>query len=91
MNKAEIIEFVAEKSGLTKADAARALDALRDAFAVSVEKKDPLMWAGVISMTVNKRAARNGRNPQTGAVIKIPETWVVKIKAGKELKDAVKN
>lgn len=90
MNKAELIEKVAEGAGLSKADAKRALDAFIDATTNELKKKDGrVSLVGFGSFSVSKRAARSGRNPQTGASIKIPAKNVVRFKAGSELSDKV--
>lgn len=90
MNKAELIEKVAEGAGLSKADAKRALDAFIDATTGELKKKDGrVSLVGFGSFSVSKRAARSGRNPQTGASIKIPAKNVVRFKAGSDLSDAV--
>lgn len=90
MNKAELIEKVAEGAGLSKADAKRALDAFIDATTKELKKKDGrVSLVGFGSFTVAKRAARSGRNPQTGAAIKIAAKNVVRFKAGSDLSDAV--
>ncbi|XPV77779.1 MAG: HU family DNA-binding protein [Desulfovibrio sp.] len=90
MTKAELIIKVAEKANLTKANAERALNA----FLATVE--DTLITDGKLTLTgfgtfmVEERKARTGRNPRTGAEIKIPATKVVKFRPGKLLKEAVK-
>ena len=90
MNKAELIEQVATKAGLSKADAKRALDAFIEATTDELKSKDGrVSLVGFGSFTVSKRAARTGRNPQTGQEIKIAEKNVVRFKAGSDLSDAV--
>ena len=90
MNKAELIESVATEAGLSKADAKRALDAFIDATTKELKKKDGrVSLVGFGSFTVAKRAARTGRNPQTGQEIKIAAKNVVRFKAGSDLSDAV--
>lgn len=90
MNKAELIDKVAAGSGLSKADAKRALDAFIGATTEELKKKDGrVSLVGFGSFTVSKRAARTGRNPQTGKEIQIPAKNVVRFKAGSELSDAV--
>ena len=90
MNKAELIESVATGAGLSKADAKRALDAFIDATTNELKKKDGrVSLVGFGSFTVAKRAARTGRNPQTGQEIKIAAKNVVRFKAGSDLSDAV--
>ena len=85
MNKAELIEAIATGAELTKADAGRALDATIEAISKALKKGDRLSLVGFGSFSVAKRAARLGRNPQTGKEIKIAAKKVVKFKAGTEL------
>jgi DNA-binding protein HU-beta len=85
MNKAELIDAMAEKAGLSKADAKRALDAFIDTTAGALKKKDRVSLVGFGSFSVSERAARKGRNPQTGKEITIKAKNVVKFKPGAEL------
>ncbi|MDF2450063.1 MAG: histone family protein DNA-binding protein [Bacteroidota bacterium] len=85
MNKAELIEAIANSSKLTKADAGRALDSTIEAVGKALKKGDRISLVGFGSFSVAKRAARLGRNPQTGKEIKIAAKKVVKFKAGTEL------
>ena len=89
MNKAELVEAMAAESKLTKADARKALDAFITATSKSLKKGDRVALVGFGSFSVAKRAARKGRNPQTGKEIKIAAKKVVKFKAGAELAEAV--
>ncbi len=89
MNKAELIEAMASGSKLTKADAGRALDSMIEAVAKGLKKGDRISLVGFGSFSVAKRAARTGRNPQTGKEIKIAAKKVVKFKAGSELAGSV--
>ncbi len=89
MNKEELIEAIASGAGLTKADAGRALDGTMDAIEKALKKGDRVGLVGFGSFSVAKRAARTGRNPQTGKAIKIAAKKVVKFKAGSELAGAV--
>jgi DNA-binding protein HU-beta len=89
MNKAELIESIASSAKLTKADAGRALDATLESISKSLKKGDRIALVGFGSFSVNKRAARTGRNPQTGKEIKIAAKKVVKFKAGAELSGGV--
>lgn len=89
MNKAELIDAIASGAKITKADAARALDATMDALSKSLKKGDRIGLVGFGSFSVTKRNARTGRNPQTGKEIKIPAKKVVKFKAGSELAASV--
>ena len=90
MNKAELIEAIAKESKLSKADAKRALDAFVNQTSGALRKGDRIALVGFGSFSVNKRAARKGRNPQTGKEIKIPAKKVVKFKAGADLAKKVK-
>lgn len=89
MNKAELIEAIASESGLSKADAKRALDAFVSSTTKSLKKGDRVALVGFGSFSISARAARKGRNPQTGKEIKIAAKKVVKFKAGAELSDSV--
>lgn len=89
MNKSELIDAVAETAGLSKADATRALDAVLDSIAGSLKKGDQVSLVGFGSFLVRHRNARTGRNPQTGAEIKIAAANVPAFKPGKALKDTV--
>jgi len=91
MNRAELVELIAEKSEITKAAAERALGALLDAIASSLQKDEPVVLVNFGTFVVRQRAARKGRNPQTGEEIKIKAAKVVGFKAGKALKEAVKD
>lgn len=90
MNKMELIESVAKSADLSKADAARAVNGTLQAISASLKKKQPVSLIGFGTFKVSNRAARTGRNPQTGKAIKIKAAKVPKFKAGKALKDAVK-
>ncbi|MEJ7912765.1 MAG: HU family DNA-binding protein [Chitinophagaceae bacterium] len=85
MNKAELITTLAEEAGITKTQANTALDAFVTAVTKTLKKGDKVTLVGFGTFSVSKRAARNGRNPQTGEVIKIKARKVAKFKAGKEL------
>jgi DNA-binding protein HU-beta len=89
MNKAELIDAIASTSGLTKADAKKALDGFTTAISASLKKGDRVSLVGFGSWSVTKRSARTGRNPQTGKEIKIAAKKVVKFKAGAELAGVV--
>ena len=90
MNKAELIARVARDSGLTKAAATRAIDAMLDNVTKTLKRGDKVTLVGFGTFTVSRRRARAGRNPQTGAVLKIAARRVPRFTAGKELKDTVK-
>lgn len=89
MNKSELIDAIAESADISKAAAGRALDATVDAMKKSLKKGDNISIVGFGTFYVSKRAARTGRNPRTGASIKIKAAKVPKFRAGKGLKDAV--
>lgn len=90
MNKTELIEVIAKNADISKAKAGLALNAFIGAVTKSLKKNEPVTLVGFGTFSVGKRAARKGRNPQTGAEIKIKAAKVPKFKAGKALKDAVK-
>jgi len=90
MNKTELIDRISEKAEITKASALRALDALLDSVTIALSKDDPVVIVNFGTFTVKKRAARKGRNPSTGEEININAAKVVGFKAGKALKEAVK-
>lgn len=89
MNKAELIEAMASEAGLSKADAKKALDAFINATTEALKEGDRLSLIGFGSFSISKRAARTGRNPQTGKEIQIAAKNVVKFKAGSELSGSV--
>ena len=85
MNKAELIDKLAKDAGITKTQANEALDSFTKAVADTLKKGGKVTLVGFGTFSVSKRAARNGRNPQTGEVIKIKARKVARFKAGKEL------
>ena len=89
VNKSELIDAIAESADISKAAAGRALDATVDAVKGALKKGDMVTLVGFGSFYVGKRAARTGRNPRTGAAIKIKAAKVPKFRAGKSLKDAL--
>ncbi|MFT0851205.1 HU family DNA-binding protein [Achromobacter sp. F4_2707] len=89
MNKTELIEHISTKADLSKADAARALDAFIGAVTTALKNKDDVTLVGFGTFSVSERAARTGRNPRTGEEIKIKKARVPKFRPGKGLKDAV--
>jgi DNA-binding protein HU-beta len=90
MNKAQLIEAMASEAKLTKADAKKALDAFIVATSKALKKGERVALVGFGSFSIAKRAARKGRNPQTGKEIKISAKKVVKFKAGADLSAKVK-
>ena len=89
MNKAELVEAIAKKTGGTKAAAEATLDAFIDSVTAALTKGDSVALIGFGTFSISKRAARKGRNPATGAEIKIPASKVAKFSAGAKLKKAV--
>lgn len=89
MNKSDLVATIAQTSGLTKADAARALDATTSAITNALSRGDNVAITGFGSFLIRSRAARMGRNPQTGASIQIKASKVPAFKAGKLLKESV--
>ena len=89
MNKAELVAAIAEKTELSKKDAEKALKAFTDVVAEELKKGNKIHLVGFGTFDVAKREAREGRNPQTGATMKIPASKAPKFKAGKALKDEI--
>ena len=89
MNKNDLIADVSEDTGLSKADAARAVDAVFDGITKALKRSQEVRLVGFGTFTVAKRAKSKGRNPRTGEEITIPASKLPKFKAGKGLKDAV--
>ncbi|WP_281350250.1 HU family DNA-binding protein [Pseudoxanthomonas taiwanensis] len=89
MNKTDLIEAVAGEAEVTKAEAARAVDAVINTITKALKKGDTVTLVGFGTFQVRKRAARTGRNPKTGETIKIKASKNPTFKAGKALKDAV--
>ncbi len=89
MNKSDLIEAMSANAGISKAAAGKALDAMMKSITGELMTGGRVSLVGFGSFSVSARAARDGRNPQTGATIKIPARKVVKFKAGSELKDSV--
>ena len=89
MTKAELVNAIAEKAGLSKADAEGSLKAFAESITDALKAGEKVALVGFGTFSVGDRAARTGQNPQTGAKIQIPAAKVPKFKAGKALKDAV--
>ena len=89
MSKTELVEFIANEAGLTKADAARALDAAINGVTKGLKKDGKVTLVGFGTFSAKKRAAREGINPLTKEAIKIPAKVVASFKAGSKLKDAL--
>ena len=90
MNKADLISAIAAKAELTKVDAKKALDAFIEVSGGAMKKGERITLVGFGTFSVNERNARNGRNPRTGAKIKMAAKKVVRFKAGAELNKLVK-
>ena len=89
MNKTELVAAIAEQANISKKDAEAALKAFTDTVAAELKKGEKIQLVGFGTFEVFERAAREGRNPQTGATMKIAATKAPKFKAGKALKDLV--
>ena len=89
MNKGDLVEKVAASTGITKTNAAAAIDTLIDAVTLALKKGDRVTLVGFGTFSVSQRKARNGHNPQTGGVIKIAARRVAKFTPGVELKKHV--
>ena len=89
MNKTELVAAIAEKTELTKKDAEKALAAFTEVVAEELKAGNKIQFVGFGTFEVAKRAAREGRNPQTGETMKIAASNAPKFKAGKALKDAI--
>ena len=89
MNKAELIEQIAKDSGINKTQANEAVDSFTSAIVSALKKGDKVTLVGFGSFSVSNRAARAGRNPQTGAILKIKARKVPKFKAGKGFSDKI--
>lgn len=89
MSKTELVNYVAEETGFTKADAARALEAVISGVTKGLKKEGEVTITGFCKFAAKKKAASTGRNPKTGEPVKIPARVAVAIKAGSKLKDAL--
>ena len=89
MNKAELIEKIAKDANMTKVQANEAIDSFTSAVVATLKKGDTVTLVGFGTFSVTARAARNGRNPQTGATIKIKARKVPKFKAGKDFSESI--
>jgi DNA-binding protein HU-beta len=90
MNKQDLIAKIVKDTGVTKATAAATVDSIIDGIVKSLKKGNAITFVGFGTFSTSKRKARLGRNPQTGATVKIPARRVARFKAGKGLKDALK-
>ena len=89
MTKAELVQFIAESADLTKADAARALDAVVNGITEGLKEKGKVTLVGFGTFTAKEREARTGRNPQTGETVEIAARVAPGFKAGNKLKEAL--
>ena len=89
MNKTELVAAIADEAGLSKKDAEKALKAFTDVVTEELKKGEKVQLVGFGTFEVSERAAREGRNPQTGAAMKITASKAPKFKAGKALKDLI--
>ncbi len=90
MNKTELINAVADKADLSKADAGRAIDSFFEVVGKALKKREKVSLVGFGTFMIRERKARTGRNPKTGATLKIKASKSPSFKAGKGLKDMVK-
>ena len=89
MNKTELVDAIAKETGLSKKDSEKAVKAFTETVSKELKKKGKVQLVGFGTFEVSERAAREGRNPQSGEVMKIAASKAPKFKAGKALKDAV--
>lgn len=89
MTKSDLVDSIAEKAGLSKADASKALAATLESITDALKTGDKVALIGFGTFSVSQRAARTGKNPQTGEALAIPASKVAKFKAGQKLKDAL--
>lgn len=85
----ELVNYVAETAGLTKADAKRAVEAMMEGIKKGLKKEGKVSLTGFATFTTRKKAASTARNPRTGETVKVPARTVVTIKAGSKLKESV--
>lgn len=89
MTKTDLVNFIAEETGLTKADAARALEAMMTGVVKGLKEDGKVTLTGFCTFVAKKKPAKEGRNPRTGETVKIPARVAATIKAGSKLKDAL--
>ena len=89
MSKTDLVNYIAEETGLTKADASRALEATMNGVIKGLKKEGKVTLTGFCTFTAKKKAAKEGRNPRTGEKVTIPARVAATIKAGSKLKDAL--
>lgn len=91
LTKAEFVKRFAERAGVSQKAAERSVDDFMNTLEDVISDGDGVRFVGKFSISVEERAARNGRNPQTGETVKIPASKVVKFKVGQQFKDCAKN
>ncbi len=89
MSKTDLVNYIAEETGLTKADASRALEAMMDGVVKGLKEEGEVTLTGFCTYTAKHKEEKMGRNPKTGEAVKIPARMAVTIKAGSKLKDAL--
>ena len=89
MSKQDLVNYIAEETGLTKADATRALDAMMKGITEGLKKEGKVTLTGFATFAAKHKEAKTGRNPKTGEAVKIPARTAVTVKAGSKLKDAL--
>ncbi len=89
MSKTDLVNFIAEETGLTKADSSRALEAMMDGIMKGLKKEGKVALTGFCTFTAKKKAAKDARNPRTGEKVHIPARVAVAVKAGSKLKEAL--
>ena len=89
MSKTDLVNYIAEETGLTKADASRALEAMMDGVVKGLKEEGKVTLTGFCTYTAKNKEAKMGRNPKTGEAVKIPARVAVTIKAGSKLKEAL--
>lgn len=89
MTKTDLVNFIAEETGLTKADSARAVEAFVSGVTSGLKKEGKVTLTGFATFSAKQKAAKTGRNPRTGEAVKIPARVAVTVKAGSKLKDAL--
>ena len=89
MSKQDLVNYIAEEKGLTKADATRALDAMMKGITEGLKKEGKVTLTGFATFTAKQKPAKTGRNPKTGETVKIPARVAATIKAGSKLKEAL--
>ncbi len=89
MSKQDLINYIAEETGFSKADATRALDAMMKGITEGLKKEGKVSLTGFLTFTAKQKPAKTGRNPKTGETVKIPARVAATIKAGSKLKDAL--